>query len=200
MALPIHAASLRIGASGIVLVGASEAGKTTTSLNLAARGHTLLGDEVALIRLATNEIVPFRRAVNMRSGRHGQELAATLGLCDGDDDPVSGPRWAGLHRIGELFPGRSAYPAPLRAAFFLTGFADQPSVEPFRFTLDQKEIFDWITTPEIAYCSWGLSPARRAFRLLVLRQVLSRIPCWALRLGSPRDTVRLIERTLEELS
>jgi hypothetical protein len=29
---------------------------------------------------------------------------------------------------------------------------------------------------------------------------MARVPCWILRLGSPRDTVELIERTMEELS
>lgn len=198
--LPIHGASLRVGEAGIALVGASRAGKTTTSLHLAARGHTLLGDEIALIRLATNEIVPFRRTVNVRPGPHAQELAAVLGLsADGDNSPSSA-QWAGPHRISELFPDRPARPTPLRAVFFLAGFADHPSLEPFRLTLDRTDVFDWITTPEIAYCSWGISPARRAFRLLVLRQVLAQVPCWILRLGSPRATVELIERTMEELS
>jgi serine kinase of HPr protein (carbohydrate metabolism regulator) len=58
--LPIHGASLQIGAAGVVLVGASHSGKTTTSLHLAARGHTLLGDEIALIRLATGAAGPLR--------------------------------------------------------------------------------------------------------------------------------------------
>jgi hypothetical protein len=197
--LPIHGASLRMGESGVVLVGASRAGKTTTSLHLAARGHALLGDEIALIRLATSEVVPFRRAVNIRPGPYGDDLAGELGLSAADvaaaSDADITPR-----RIGELFPRRPARPAPLRAAFFLAGFADQPSIEPFQLTFDQTEVFDWITTPEIAYCSWGVAPGRRAVRLLVLRQTLARIPCWLVKVGPPRDTVALIERTMEERS
>ena len=202
--LPIHGASLQMGDAGVVLVGASRAGKTTTSLHLAAHGHTLLGDEIALIRLATNEVVPFRRAVNVRPGPHGRELAVVLGLSgEGDDsasDSASNPPWARPYRITELFPDQPVRPTQLRAVFFLGGFADRASVEPFRLTLDQTDVFEWATAPEIAYCSWGLSPARRAFRLLLLRQVMARVPCWILRLGSPRDTVELIERTMEELS
>ncbi|HSP99194.1 MAG TPA: hypothetical protein VL049_18385 [Candidatus Dormibacteraeota bacterium] len=197
--LPIHGASLRMGEAGVVLVGASRAGKTTTSLHLAARGHTLLGDEIALIRLATSEIIPFRRAVNIRPGPYGDDLAGELGLSAADvaaaSDADITPR-----RIGELFPRRPARPAPLRAAFFLAGFAEQPSIEPFQLTFDQTEVFDWITTPEIAYCSWGVAPGRRAVRLLALRQTLARIPCWQVKVGPPRDTVALIERTMEERS
>ena len=198
--LPIHGASLRMGDAGVVLVGASRAGKTTTSLHLAARGHTLLGDEIALIRLSTNELVPFRRAVNVRPGPHREELAGLLGLRDQVDESPFDLMWGRRDRISQLFPGQPARPTPLRAVFFLGGFADRPSAEPYRLTLDQEDVFDWITTPEIAYCSWGLSPSRRAFRLLVLRQALARVPCWILRLGPPRETVELIELTMEGLS
>jgi len=194
--LPIHGASLRMGDTGVVLVGATHAGKTTTALHLAARGHTLLGDEIAVIRLTSGDIVPFRRAVNIRPGEHGQTLAGLLGLRDRED----GSSWATRHRISVLFPGQIARPVPLRMVFFLNGFADRPAIEPFELTLDQADVLGWITTPEIAYCSWGLEPARRAFRLVVLRQTLSRVPCWLLTVGSPRDTVEVIERTVEGLS
>jgi hypothetical protein len=194
--LPIHGASLRMGEAGVILVGASHSGKTTTSLHLAARGHTLLGDEIALIRLPTAEVVPFRRAVNIRPGRYGEDLATELGLSPADvrvaSDAEITPR-----RISDLFPRQSAGPVPFKAAFFLAGFAERPSVERFELTFDHSEVFDWITTPEIAYCSWGVAPSRRAVRLLVLRQTLARIPCWLVKVGLPRDTVALIERTME---
>ena len=196
--LPIHGAAVLMGEAGIVLVGASHSSKTTTSLYMGARGHTLLGDEVALIRLATTEIVPFRRAVNLRPGPRGLELAAVLGLPTGNG-ASSSAEWVGRHRITRLFPDRPARSAPLRAVFFLAGFAERPSLEPFRLTLDRPDVFGWITTPEIAYASWGIVPARRAFRLMVLKQVLSRVPCWLVKVGPPHDTVALIERTMEEL-
>jgi len=193
--LPIHGASVEICGTGVVLVGASRAGKTTTSLHLAARGHTLLGDEIALIRLASGAIVPFRRTINVRPGPFGRQLAAVLGTAGSDDSLSSSP-----YRITELFPGRSPEPVPLRAVFFLAGFNDSPSVEPFRLTLEHANVFDWITTPEIAYCSWGVAPARRAFRLMVLKQMLSRVPCWLLKVGPPSETAELIESTMEKLS
>jgi hypothetical protein len=106
----------------------------------------------------------------------------------------------GTHRITALFPGRAARPTRLRAAFFLAGFADQPARETFQLTLDRDDVISWITTPEIAYCSWGLAPPRRAFRLMLLRQALSQTPCWLLKVGRPGDTAALIERTMEELA
>jgi hypothetical protein len=198
--LPVHAASISIGGAGLLLVGNSHAGKTTTSLHLAARGHILLGDEVAPIRLTTNEIVPFRRAVNVRPGPHAPELPAPGDPRGGRDASAPfGGRWTGPHRIGQLFPGAPPNPVRLRAAFFLGGFADRPTVVPFRLALDNGDVSTWLATPEIAYASWGLTPERRALRLFTLKQVLARVPCWLLKLGAPVETAELIERTMEEL-
>jgi hypothetical protein len=198
--LPVHGATVQIGEAAAMLVGASRAGKTTMALHLASRGHPLLGDEIALIRLATREVVPFRRSVNVRPGPHADELAGALGLSGGrNGSPWEAPERA-IHRITALFPGRPARPTRLRAAFFLAGFADQPAREAFQLTLDREDVIGWITTPEIAYCSWGLAPARRAFRLMVLRQALSQTPSWLLKVGRPGDTAALIERTMEELA
>jgi hypothetical protein len=198
--LAVHAASLRIGDAGLLLSGPSRGGKTTTSLHLAARGHTLLGDETAVIRLATNEILPLRRAVNLRPGPRAAELAVALAeRGDRAESSVGAGRTRRRFRIGELFPGAPARPARLRAAFFLRGFADPPSLESCRLTLAEVEIFDCMAGNDTAYTSWGLSPERRALRLLALRQVLTRIPCWLLTVGTPVETAELIERTMEEL-
>jgi hypothetical protein len=191
---------VQIGEAAAILIGASRAGKTTLGLHLATRGHPLLGDEIALIRPATREVVPFRRSVNVRTGPHGDELAAALGLSAERNGSTSPAQWAGSHRITALFAGRPARPTRLRAAFFLAGFADQPARKAFQLTLDREDVIGWITTPEIAYCSWGLAPTRRAFRLMVLRQALSQTPCWLLKVGRPGDTAALIERTMEELA
>ena len=204
--LPIHGASLRVGNAGLVLAGGTHAGKTTTALHVAARGHVLLGDEIALIRVGTNELLPLRRTANLRPGPYGRELAAALGFIpDGDardgsaPDVSAGAKWTGPRRISEMFPGRPAGSAPLRAVFFLSGFDSRPSLEPFRLTLDRGDIFDWLTTGETTQLSWGLEPARRALRLLRLQEMLAGVPCWLLTVGPPRETTDVIERTMEGL-
>ena len=107
-------------------------------------------------------------------------------------------QWVEPHWISELFPGPCPRPVSLRAVFFLGGFADRASLAPFQLTLDDKDVIDWLAQPAIAYCSWGLAAERRA-RLLALRQVLARVPCWMLKLGTPVETTNLIELTMEEL-
>jgi hypothetical protein len=194
----MHAASLRIGNAGLLLAGLSHSGKTTTALHLAARGHTLLGDEAALIRLGANEILPFRRTVHLRSGPRTPELLAVLGRLAGrHESPVDGEGIRPL-RISALFPGSSACPVSLRAVFFLGGFAVHPSLRPFRPTLHDLDTFGALAGNEIATL-WGLTPARRALRVLALRQLLARLPCWLLQVGTPLETAELIERTMEGL-
>jgi hypothetical protein len=205
--LAFHGATLRVGNAGLVLTGGTRAGKTTTALHVAARGHALLGDEIALIRIGTGDILPLRRTANLRPGPYGRELAAALGFSRDRNAPEKGPSpgvgldgdWTGPRRISELFPERPARPAPLRAVFFLRGFDSRPSLEPFRLTVDRSDIFDWLTTGEITQLSWGLEPAKRALRLLLLQETLARVPCWLLTVGTPHETTEVIERTMEGL-
>ncbi len=196
--LAVHGASLQMRDAGMVIVGGSHAGKTTTALHLAARGHTLFGDELALIRLASREIVPFRRTLNLRPGPRAPELAAVLERAGDREKLAVDDEWVGPHWIGDLFPGSSPCPASLQAVFFLDGFANRASLAPFRLTLHDTDVVNWLAQPAIAYCSWGLAPERRALRLLALRQLLARVPCWRLKVGPPAETAQLIERTMEE--
>lgn len=192
----VHAASVCIGTAGVLLAGPSHGGKTTVSLHLAAPGHALLGDEAAVIRLASEEILPLRRAVNLRAGPRTPEFSAVLSRIGGGSEDGGGTRSL---QIGTLFPGSTAGPVRLRAIFFLREFSDHPSLTPFRPTLHDADIFDCLAGNEIAHASWGLAPERRALRLLALRQMLSRVPCWLLTVGTPHETAELIERKMEEL-
>jgi hypothetical protein len=179
----------------LLLAGFSGSGKTTTGLHLAARGLNLLGDEIALIRPATNAMLPFRRTANLRPGPRGQELAAAVasqGELPADDEG------AVALRISHLFPESKARAAQLRAAFFMAGFADHASVEPFKPKLGDLEKFGLVGGNEIA-TMYGLPPARRALRLLAITQLLDRLPCWRVTAGAPEETAEHIERKMEDL-
>lgn len=196
--LGLHAASLVIDDAGLLLAGPSESGKTTTALHLAARRATLLGDEIALIRLATNELIPFRRTANLRPGPRAPELADAIRRVVRDGQSIEEDADAETARIGDLFPRSPVRSANLRAAFFLDGFAEQPSLAPFQLTLHDIERFGILAGHEIATL-WGLPRERRALRLIVLKHLLDRLPCWLLKLGAPAETAELIERTMEDL-
>ena len=197
--LVVHAASVRIGNSGALLSGRSHAGKTTTSLHLAARGHSLLGDELAAIRLSTGELEHLRRSVRLRPGPRGKSLLSRLlevGAFDSSPAHCAGTTQL---TIGTLFPAPLPRPAKLRAAFFLQGFSEHPALEEIQPTLSDSSIFDALAANDIALVSWGLVPWKRALRLLALKRLLSRTRCWKLSVGKPEDTARLIEQTMEAL-
>jgi len=193
----LHAAALQIGSGGAILTGASHAGKTTTSMHLASRGHRLFGDELTALRLRSRELLPLRRSLSLRAGPRSHALASALRKvqpCEGHS--VNGK--IGPLRINELFSARGDEPVGLKAAFFLSGFSDRPSVEPFDLTLNDERAFDYMSANDIASISWGLKPQRRALRLLALKQLLGRVKCWSLRVGAPDKTAELIESTMEE--
>lgn len=193
----LHAAALQIGSGGAILTGASHAGKTTTAMHLAARGHRLFGDELTVVRLRSQELLPLRRSLSLRAGPRSPALASALQQvrpCEGYSvDGKIGPL-----RINELFSARGDDPVALKAAFFLSGFSNRPSVEPFDLTLNDESAFDYMSANDIASISWGLKPQRRALRLIALKQLMGRVPCWKLCVGAPDETAKLIESTMEE--
>ncbi len=196
--IAVHAASLERNEAGLLLAGFSGSGKTTTALHLAARGLNLLGDEVALIRPATNGMLPFRRTANLRPGPRGQELAGAIANLSREYGLPADEEGVVALRISRLFPESKARAAQLRAAFFMAGFADHTSVERFRPKLGDLEKFGLVGGNEIA-TMYGLPPARRALRLLAITQLLDRLPCWRVTAGAPEETAEHIERKMEDL-
>ena len=79
----LHAGSVGIGGSGVLLIGPKGAGKTTLSLALAARGHAFLGDEIAGVRLGSMELVPVRRSLAVRDGPRAAAVGDALDREDG---------------------------------------------------------------------------------------------------------------------
>ena len=103
--LSLHASTVEIGDEVVAIAGRRGAGKSTTSMALAARGHRLLVDDTTLLRLTGGHayITPYARNVHLLP-----DSAEALGI---DFDGL--PRLAG---------GR------LKAAFT----PDEPPVEPRR--------------------------------------------------------------------
>jgi hypothetical protein len=194
--MAIHAAALKIRERGVLLAGPSHAGKTTLSLHLASKGHTLLGDEVAALRLGTGEVLALRRSIRLRPGPRGGRLLGALALAGVQDcvDRATAPM-----RVGNLFPGTGVESGLLAGVFFLEDFAGRASVEPFRLSLDDRRVFDFLAANAVAFVSWGLSKETRALRLLALHRLLSRVPCFRLVVGDPDGTCDLIERALEDI-
>jgi len=185
-----HAATISIGGKGVFITGDKGQGKTTLSLALAGRGHGFLGDEYAAVSLSSTEILPFRRAVSIRPGPQAEGLAEHLKNRDYPTDMTPEGTTRVRASVGDVFPGPVPEPVKLTHAFFLEGFAAQPSVR--KIAVGGSHIpFLRPLVPTI----WRRS-GRVAFELL---RILSEVNCFAILAGgSPDETASLIENTVEE--
>ena len=191
----LHSASFGVAGAGALLLGHGQAGKSTTALALAARGNTFLGDDLAAIRMATREVLPFPKAMRLRPGPYLASLEARLRgtrhtTAVGDD---------GLEctfvSMGDLFPESAGHVMPLRFAFLLDGFAAHPRLTPYRPEIvDMKRLRAAVT---LSTPYWGLSPGRDLVRFLAVVNVLSRLDCHLVELGSPEDSAAAIEGLME---
>ena len=66
--LLLHAATVERDGRALILTGESGAGKSTLAALLGERGWRLMGDEFALLDMATGMLMPFPRAVSLKNG------------------------------------------------------------------------------------------------------------------------------------
>ena len=180
-----HGATCDVGGRGVMFTGPKAAGKTTTSLALAARGHALLGDEIAAIRRETWEAVPFLRALSIRDGLRAPGIAAALAAIDAPQEifPDGQPRLR--VRASELF-ARVPHPVPLRAAFFLRGFAPEPRIEPVARSVASLRLLQ-----PLGCTLWNNASTGSTMDLL---RFFEKTACYHLDAGAPDDTATAIEQ------
>jgi hypothetical protein len=191
----LHAASFGIGGVGALLIGAGQAGKSTTILALGARGHAILGDDVAAIRIRSGELLPFRKALSLRPGPYvssfGARLRAIPHAC------VVGPdgKARTLVRIGTIFPAAQNDALPLRFAFLLGGFSAGPGLIPYRPDIGSVARLKDVVSESVP--AWGLSPGRDLMKFLNVVGVLSKLACHRIVLGPPEASAAAIESMME---
>lgn len=171
--LSFHAAAIRVNGAAVAMTAASMGGKTTTAIACARRGMPLYSDERCIVD--GDVVLPFPRAINIR--------AASLDLLD--LDVPRGKDWTFID-YAELF-GDAVLPEPrpLRAIFFITGRGPAAIAEPMPF--------------DTAVASLLGAPlrgrARGAQRVVEASRLLRLAPPYALTLGTPDETARLIAQT-----
>lgn len=69
--LLLHAATVEKDGRALIMTGESGAGKSTLAALLGERGWRLMGDEFALLDMATGLLMPFPRAVSLKNGAIG---------------------------------------------------------------------------------------------------------------------------------
>jgi hypothetical protein len=184
----MHASGVAIGPQrrGVMFVGQKGAGKTTTSLGLAARGHAFFGDELVGIRTSTWEMVPVRRTIAKREGPCDSALEPALEPVPIERRRYADGQWRRMIAPTDAFGGAPSA-TRLEGVVFLDGFGDTPALTPVPATMAAASRL----TP-VATTLWGQSPTARIFALM---RLIGAVPCYSLRLGQPDETSWLIEST-----
>ena len=193
----LHAASMEIYGSGVLLLGPSGRGKTTLSMSLASKGHAFLGDDIAAVRVTTLELLPFRQAVSVRSGPRGGALENLEQRSFDTEVGASGEKRLRF-QINQVFPHSVPHPVIASHAFFLRSFANKPSAEPFVPSFDNPR-WNELTLNNVLLTFWGVTPERRLMQFLVFSKLLSKLRCWFIDSGAPDETASFIESITEDL-
>jgi hypothetical protein len=166
-----------------MFVGPKSAGKSTTALALAARGHNFLSDEIAAYLPGTGELIAFRRAVGIKPGPRAS--AVERGLTADCRTRIIRDGFARLN-IESIFAVGPPQNVPLRRIVFLRGFAARPSLE--RISPGRAEVA-------------GLQPLLSSFldtshsrRVFELTRLLSKAKCYQLHPGDPDATADYLEK------
>ncbi len=185
-----HAASVVVAGRGVMLCGPKRAGKTTLAAALAARGHALLGDEIAAVRVASRELLPVRRALSLRDGPASATVSAALAAVPSERLVYPDAEVRTRVAADALFPGATG-PAPLSLLLRLDGFDAAPSL------VDTSALgrVGQLLTP-MAASVWGPDAPRRTLQLLRLQGATRG---YILRSGAPDDTACFIEALCHDL-
>ena len=183
-----HGATVSIRGQGVLLAGPKASGKTTISLALAARGHALLGDETAAVNTSSTTLLPMRRSLSVRTGPRAATVDHLLRTVASDSEVYPDGTSRLRAHARDLFPGPQPSPAPLRHAFLMRSFGDEPRVESFSASLR-----DVGRLGPLGCSLWHADKSR----MIHFFQILSKIRCHFVDVGSPDDTAALIEKTVE---
>jgi hypothetical protein len=182
----LHGAAVALGGSrGVVFVGPKSAGKTTTALGLATRGHTFLGDELVGVRQSTLDLVPVLRTISKRDGPCASDVDDAVNrVASARTVYPDGHRRTNV-RASALFEG-AGRPVRLQAIVFLDAFGDEASLTPVEPSFAAASAL----TP-LGTTLWGRPPQARLFALL---RLLGATRAYRLRLGTPDRTASLLEQ------
>jgi hypothetical protein len=174
----LHAAALEHEGSGVLLIGASGAGKSTAAWGLAHAGFGYLSDELAPLDPETLEVVAYPRALCLKADPPAHPLPArTLRTA------------RTLHVPPDALPGGVAGgPRPVHALFFVDHRAGTPraSVEPVTKGEAAARLLASALNP-LAHPAAGLDAATR---------IASAVPAFRLRTAALPATAALLKATL----
>jgi HprK-related kinase A len=187
--LLLHAATVEKDGRALIMTGESGAGKSTLAALLGERGWRLMGDEFALLDMASGELLPFPRAISLKNG--------SIAVMEAEVDAARfGPRLDGTPK------GAIRHLRPNRDALARMGEGGQPALILFpRFGetaavrgVGQAEIFIRLTQASTNYVALG----RRGFDALT--GLVRNVPALAIDYPDTDTAIGLIDDFRRELA
>jgi hypothetical protein len=187
----LHAAAIAIGQArrGVVFVGPKAAGKTTTALGLASRGHAFLGDEIVGVREGSREIVPVLRTISKRDGPCAVGVDEAIAAMSPARTRYPDGHSRTTIRASRLFSD-GLVPAALDAIVFLGAVGPVPRLTPVHSSLETASRLTPVTST-----LWGRSPTSRAFALM---RLVASVRGYVLQLGPPDATSDSLEHAFAD--
>lgn len=181
--LLLHASSVEKDGRALVMTGESGSGKSTLAAMLGERGWRLMGDEFALLDLATGAMLPFPRLVSLKN-RAIDVMAAQVAPAR------MGPLLAGTAKgdIRHLVPRADAAArmdeGAMPALLLFPRFGHAADVRP----VGQGEAYMRLTQASTNYVALG-EPGFTA-----LHRFVARVPARAVDFASGAEAVALVEQ------
>jgi HprK-related kinase A len=187
--LLLHAATVEKDGRALIMTGESGAGKSTLAALLGERGWRLMGDEFALLDMASGMLMPFPRAVSLKNG--------AIRVMEAEVDPARfGPRLAGTPK------GDIRHMRPNAEALARMGEGARPALLLFpRFGaaaavrgVGGAEVFMRLTQASTNYVDLG----RRGFDALT--NLIGAVPALAIDYPDTASAVGLVDDFWRELA
>ena len=179
----LHASCVERDGRALVMTGASGSGKSTLAALLGERGWRLMGDEFALLDLASGEIFAFPRLISLKN--------SAIGVMEGEAEPG---RFGPLMQATPKGDIRHLVPRPEAVARMSEGASPAMLLFP-RFGHDaavrpvaKSETFVRLTQASTKYVALGEAG------FVALARFVDDVPAHAIDYGSGEEAMMLVEQ------
>jgi len=179
----LHASCVERNGRALVMTGASGSGKSTLAAMLGERGWRLMGDEFALLDLATGDVFAFPRLVSLKNG--------AIGVMEGEAKPA---RFGPLMQATPKGDIRHLVPRPEAVARMSEGAMPAQLLFP-RFgheaavrSVGKSESFVRLTQASTNYVALGEAG------FAALSRFVDEVPAQAIDYGSGEEAMALVEQ------